>query len=413
MSTKPKATPVTSPDSDVEGEDEVLIQPAAPAAKNGKTKSAGMTSPSPAPVASSSVPKVVTQGKTKTRPKMLWLWVGGAVVVVAGLSYVGWRVFGGGTPAASNTNTAATNTSPGPQVPRLLDGVLVSPERANTNIYAIMIENLKDSRPPSGLDKASVVYEALAEGGITRFLALFPVGGAIPEIGPVRSARPYYVSWAEEYHPLYVHVGGSPQALTYLKSGKGNVVDFNQFAHSPNFWRDKNRAAPHNLYTSTDKLFLGLKQVAPNLAPTFTSWTFKDDAPIDSRADKTNDIIIDFSSFNYKVTYKYDRGQNLYQRFLGDQEHVTRDGSKITAKNIIVELMQTGLIAGEKQRLEMATVGSGKMLLFRDGQTITGTWKKDSAAARTQFLDDQGAPVSLDRGTTWIEAIPTDRKVAY
>lgn len=373
------------------------------------------TPAAPTPSTSASTqPKVVKSSVPKPKPAVpIWVWVVVGVVVLGGAAALGF-IFNRPATSTTTNQPANGNTNTTQLVPRLLDGVLVPPDQAKSNTYAIMIENEISSRPPSALDKASVVYSALAEGGITRFMALYPVGGEkLAQIGPVRSARPYFITEAEEYKALYVHAGGSPQALSYLKSSASNVIDFNQFSHGGNFIRDDSRPAPHNLYTDSDKLFLGLKQVAPNLTPTFTSWTFKDEAAFDSRPATVNDIVINYSAFNYKVKYTYDRVQNRYQRFQADKAHVTRQGDQIYAKDVIVEFVKTGLISGEKQRLQMDLVGTGRMLMFRDGTAIEGTWKKDSNTARTQFLDKDGNTLALNPGPIWIELVPTDRTVTY
>ncbi len=352
--------------------------------------------------------------KATKRKMPLWAWIVIGVVVLVGVAGLGMALLGGTDDDQVTTNTANTNEAilvDG--VPRAIDGVMVPANRARTNTYAVMIENIAESRPPSGLNKASVVYEALAEGGITRFLALFPVGDEITEIGPVRSARKYYITYAEEYRPLYIHAGGSPNALEYLKSSTTNVIDFNQFRHGPNFWREKTRRAPHNLYTSTELLLRGLRDVAPDVQPTFTPWTFKDEPSVSSLPATTKDIVINYSSFNYKTTFKYDRGQNQYVRYQGDTEHVTKDGGKIQPKNIVVLFVKTGLLDGDKQRLDMETIGEGKLLMFRDGTAITGTWKKPSAAERTKFLDANGEELALNPGMTWVSVVPTDRTVEY
>ncbi len=349
--------------------------------------------------------------KRGLKPTHLWIIILVAgLLLIGGATWAGMQIFGPQSPSvvhpATNTKTTAFY--------RKLDGMPVEEDKVNPNLYAVMIENLTDSRPPSGLDKAPVVYEALAEGGITRFMAIFPITVKVDEIGPVRSSRRYYIDWAEEYNkPLYIHAGGAPNALSYLKSS-ANVIDFNQFYHAGNFWRDKTRFAPHNLYTSSDKLFLGLKQVAPDNVPDYSSWTFKDPAALSQRqAPTASQIVIDYSSFNYQVTYKYHPELNRYFRFQGDTQHVTRDGQAIWATNVIVMKVQTGLLAGDSKRLDMKNIGTGEATVFRDGQVIQGTWKKDSGQARTEFLDADGQPIPLDRGSTWISVIPTDRDVSY
>ncbi|MBI2984721.1 MAG: DUF3048 domain-containing protein [Candidatus Kerfeldbacteria bacterium] len=344
-------------------------------------------------------------------PAWAWYTIGGVVVVTTAM-IIGFALSAKPpAPPVINTNRPAPTAQ---LVPRRLDGVMVETNKDNPNIYAVMIENLTDSRPPSGLDRASVVYEALAEGGITRFMALIPVGQNIPELGPIRSARRYYLAWAEEYNrPLYVHVGGSPDALAYLRSGQASVVNFNQFYNAGNFWRERSRRAPHNLYSSSDMLFLGLRRVAPDLVPEYAPWPFKDDAAESARSVGHPTIVIEYSSFSYRVTYKYHPQLNRYFRFLGDSDHLTRSGDKIWAKTVVVMFVKTGLLSGDRQRLQMETEGEGRALVFRDGQVVEGTWKKPTAKERTTFLDQQGRPITFNRGPIWISVVPTDRQVTY
>ena len=199
-----------------------------------------------------------------------------------------------------------------------------------------------------------------------------------------------------------------------MKSGKANVYDFNQFSHGGNFIRDDARVAPHNLYTDADKLYSGLRNSpGRDVAPTYTSWLFKGETPIDQRPSTVKDVVVNFSSFSYKVGYVFDRVQNVYQRFVGEKAHVTRDGVQIAPKNVIIEFTKVGLLPNEKQRLDITTLGSGKMLLFRDGTVTEGTWKKDSNTARTKFLDASGNDLALNPGQIWIDVVPNDTVVTY
>lgn len=404
MPRKPKSTPTTQPKEEEQEEPR----------------------PSSAPVESSSKPDITDMPKpvvvkNATRPKKQlpsWVWIVVlAVVALGGAGIVGWKLFGKSkTNGNTNDTTQNTNTTTEALFPRVVDGVPVPQNQVNTSLYAIVIENMVDSRPPSGLDKASIVYETLAEGGITRFLAMYPSGGkVIPEIGPVRSARPYFVSWAQEYgNPLFVHAGGSPEALALLKAGTTKVVDFNQFSHGGNFIRDDKRAAPHNLYTNYNLLYSGLRNtVLRDAVPQYTAWTFKGEASIDSRPATVNDVVINFSSFNYKVAYKYDRVQNQYQRLVADKPHVTRTGDQLYAKNIAVLYTDISVTQNNKGRMDIKTVGTGKLQLFRDGAMTEGTWKKDSDTSHTQFLDGTGQPLSLNAGQTWVEVVPTTAKVTF
>ncbi|MFA5051780.1 MAG: DUF3048 domain-containing protein [Patescibacteria group bacterium] len=347
-------------------------------------------------------------GKRKHN-KWLYIGIGSAVIVAAVLGYV---IFGLNIDNSnSNTNgSAATNDASGAMARRVLDGVYVPAGQENIYPIAVMIENLTSSRPPSGLSQANVVYEALAEGGITRFMAVYaqPLV-AIAEIGPVRSARSYYVDWALEYKALYVHVGGSPQALAQIKTD--GVNDFSQFYHAPYFWRDSNRAAPHNLYTSGEKMGIALVDQKMPATGEYVGWKFKNDASASSLPTDEKSIAIDFSSFNYKVEYKYDREKNDYVRYLAGQPHQDKDGTGIRAKDVIVQKMKTSLI--DSERLGMETIGSGEAVVFRDGQAVTGTWERKTKADRTRFYDQGGAEIELNAGPVWVEVVPTDRNIVY
>lgn len=344
-------------------------------------------------------------GKRKSKTWIIILIAG--VVVAAGI--VGYIVFGLNTnQVVNNTTVTDQNTNSG-LVRRSIDGVYVTADKSNNYPVAVMIENLVASRPPSGLSKANLVYEALVEGGITRFMAIYAGHETIAEIGPVRSARPYYVDWVLEYNAMYAHAGGSPEALGNI--GKYNVLDLSQFRNAPNYWRDSTRPEPHNLYTSSNRLFFGLRDKKITSTPDYTKWLFKDDAQTADRPTITKTIAIDFSSSSYKVEYTYDATRNDYARNLAGQPHLDKDGSAIRAKNVVIQKMKTTL--ADEQRLAMTTIGQGEAIIFRDGVAVSGRWEKKDRNSRTLFYDDSGKEIAFDAGTTWIEVVPTDRDIVY
>ncbi|MCK4554100.1 DUF3048 domain-containing protein, partial [Candidatus Parcubacteria bacterium] len=156
-------------------------------------------------------------------------------------------------------------------VRRGIDGVYVEQGRENPYPIAVIIENHIDARPPSGLAQANLVFEAEAEGGITRFLAIFAGGQNLEEIGPVRSVRPYFVDWAREFSAVLVHCGGSPSSL--VKIVQDNVFSLNEFYNGGYYWRSAKRPGPHNVYTSTENLNKYLE--SKNLdAGKFLSWQY-------------------------------------------------------------------------------------------------------------------------------------------
>ncbi|MBU0597999.1 DUF3048 domain-containing protein [Patescibacteria group bacterium] len=345
-------------------------------------------------------------GKRKNRK---WIYIIVAIVVVVGAA-LGYIVFGLNLNDSSDSLfTTKTKSSQGLER-RAIDGVYVPADQANIYPVAVMIENLVSSRPPSGLSKANLVYEALAEGGITRFMAVY-AGQFVtmPEIGPVRSARSYYIDWALEYNALYTHVGGSPQAFADIR--EYSVFDLNQFYSSQYFWRDSERLAPHNLYTSGEKLAFALRDLEADETSDFDSWKFKDEVDVSDRPAEDKSIDIKFSSFNYDVGYKYNKEKNDYLRYQAGEIHIDKDESEIRAKNVAVQKVKTYLI--DDNRLGMDTVGEGESIVFRDGLAITGHWEKESKTSRTIFYDDDGDEIEFNAGTTWVEVIPTDRDVEY
>lgn len=345
-----------------------------------------------------------TWGGRRSRNKIL-LIVAGCLVII-GVAVAGFFYFGGEDPLIAITGSEDSG-SDGMQA-RKLDGIVVDEEYADLFPVAVMVENMVSARPQSGLREAGVVYEALAEGGITRFMAVYATNEPISAIGPVRSARPYYLDWANEYGALYAHIGGSPQAIAEIKS-KG-IFDLNQFFNSQYFWRDTKRAAPHNLYTSSEKLVFAQRDTDAPTSGDYASWTFKDDAAIADRPTDEKTIEIDFSSFSYKVKYIYDRENNVYARTQAGEPHVDTAGKQITPKNVVVQFTVTSL-ADNEGRLSMKTTGEGRAIIFRDGIATEGRWKKDDSESRTVLLDADGKPIELNRGSTWIEIVPADRQI--
>lgn len=332
----------------------------------------------------------------------------GLVILIVAL--VGYFVFRSDD-AMIEPAVKKTETTKETKVARRLDGVLVNAPVANAQPIALMIENITQSRPQSGLEHARVVYEALAEGGITRFLAIFDNTETITQIGPIRSARSYYLDLAEEYGALYGHVGGSPQAMTELRNATHDLIDFDQFFNSQYYWRATDRSAPHNVYTSTDLLTFALRDLdLRDASGTFTPWTFaEEEAEEAERGSDAQEIAINYSTFSYKTRYMYDRAANVYKRFHSDDAHLMTGEVQIAPKNVVVQYVRTTVI--DEGRLSMNLDEGGNALVFNNGDVVEGTWVKEEG--RTRFLDENGDDVPLVPGQTWVEIVPTDRDVSY
>lgn len=292
-----------------------------------------------------------------------------------------------------------------------LSGLYVTEkERTERRPISVVIENHPDSRPQSGLAKAALVYETFAEGGITRFLAVFQEND-VAELGPVRSARTYFVDWALSHSAMFAHVGGNIDALDMLSASK--AYDLNQFALGSFFWRDTKRYAPHNVYSTTDKLReAGKSKGYPVEDQNISNYSFKDDEKEEARPDD-NSFTVNFNP-NFAVTWAYNKKTNDFLRSMLGQKQTDRvTGEQIKAKNVIV--MFTEFSYGKtrlgEQKTSIVTLGSGSAVFYIDGKKTTGTWKRNSKDKPTKFYDASGEEVKLNAGTTWIEVAPVGTAV--
>ena len=295
------------------------------------------------------------------------------------------------------------------RVPSSLTGLLVDPAVNNKPVIGVMIENSLDSRPQSGLAEAGVVFEAIAEGGITRFLALYQ--DTEPElIGPVRSARPYYVQWCGSFDCTYAHVGGSPEALAFIRSS--GTKDMDQFANGGAYNRVSHRYAPHNVYTSSAKL----QQLASSkgfTASTFTPFARKSDAP--SKTPNATTVAVRISSKNYNSTYAYDAATNSYIRSQNDAPHTSVDSknAQLPIKPKVVVALTMGYGVASDKHSQYATTGTGAGTIFQDGVATPITWAKADTKSPITFTNAAGAPVALNAGQTWVVAVANSSFVTH
>lgn len=274
---------------------------------------------------------------------------------------------------------------------------------------AVMIDNSPRARPQSGLMEADLIYEFPAEGGITRFMAVYYHGQA-DKVGPVRSARPYFMDQALGWDAVFVHVGQSPQSVTYYEIHKVDHID--EFSRSRAFWRDKTRKAPHNLYTSTALL----KEMAANLnferEVELSGFAFAG-VTSSTLGKPANTIEIFYPEKLNRVQYQYDAATGLYRRFTAGKEHVDEaSGKQLTAKNVVVQFVQAKVFDDEG-RLDVSMLGQGPILFFSQGQVIEGQWVKEERRQPTQFLDQEGRPINFSPGQTWIQIVSENTKVNY
>lgn len=313
----------------------------------------------------------------------------------------------------------------------------------------VMIENHTDSRPQSGLTAADAVYEAVAEGGITRFGAVFYCGAIAKDIklGPVRSARSYFLDWASEYnYPLYAHVGGGncsrdegtkqctsdPRAMAIEQiekygwgGSKGN--DLNQFSIGyPTFWRNYERlgrtvATEHTMETTSEKLWaVGEKRgwtaednEGKEWSEKFVPWVFTGPS---TSSGQVNNISFEFweGYQDFAVRWEYNPQTNLYSRIMGGQPHKDLEtGEQITASTVVVQFVKEEGPVDIHKHMIYGTIGKGEALVFQNGQAVKAKWQKADRIGRTKFTNEKGKEISFVGGQMWIEVVPAGNTVEY
>ena len=274
---------------------------------------------------------------------------------------------------------------------------------------SIMIENSEKARPQTGLDKANIVYEVLAEGGITRYLAVYYDKDA-ETVGPVRSARPYFISKALEHQAIYVHVGGSEEAYNFIKTEK--IDDINEFVDFQPFWRSTDRQPPHNLYTSTIKLRKEANKLGYIEMIKKEDYQFETDRNEKLTGRQADFIVIPYNSI-YTVSYKYQPESMKYLRFINGEPHIDANTKEqLSIDNVVIQFANTKVI-DEEGRLAIDFIGKGKGLIFFKGSSEEIIWKKEDLGARTVFLDKEGNRLAFTPGNIWIQIVSSDLEIHY
>jgi len=307
--------------------------------------------------------------------------------------------------APSPGGSAHETTSP-------IDGTTTTTEAVTRRPLAVMIENSPSARPQSGLTDASVVYEAITEGGITRFMAIY-LHGAPAVIGPVRSIRPHFIDLAREYDAVLVHCGQSYEALQILATNR-SLYNLDQLKYAKPFWRDHSRKAPHNLYTASDKLRAFIEQCgweqSVNNLPHFTS------SEMMTTGEAATAVNISFGGLvRYDLRLLYEPQQQVYQRYMDNVQHVDRETCQpVTAKNIIIQRVEAQQFPTSKlHTYDVRVIGSGDGIFITAGKQIPLHWSKDSVTDITRYTDQTGRPLPFQPGQTWIEVVPVTGAVSF
>lgn len=327
------------------------------------------------------------------------------VVIVLGLvGLFGWMLL--------KSDQALTRTDPSSEgenkpavefVASPLTGLSVSPDIADRAVLAVQVENSPDARPQSGLSQAGVVFEAIAEAGISRFSAYY-LEDEPKKIGPIRSLRPYYIDWALGFDAAIANTGTSDGARRAI-----NRYDVKSIGDV--FYRASDRYAPHNAYSSYKDLYAAVKQRGFD-SHDFTPLARKEPSPLETP--KAATINVNISSSLYNSVWRYEADCNCYGRSMGGAKHVDREnGQQIKSAVVVVMKMRHSILDPRDGNLQLDTIGKGEGWIFQDGDVIKVTWRKPTRDKQITFTDKNGEAVSLNPGRTWFTALPLDKSVSY
>lgn len=277
----------------------------------------------------------------------------------------------------------------------------------------VMVENSIDARPQSGLNHAGLVFEALAEGGISRFMAVFQ-DQTSDYIGPVRSVRLTFAHLAKPYQCALAHVGGATNALNLVRNDH-SYRDIDQYFNSNAYWRINSRYAPHNVYTDSDHLdalefnkgftksqFSSFPRLAPN-------------ATLPENSTKANTINIRLSNDNsYNPTFSFDQAsQHYFRSHSAGGAHFVVDSAgtrKQLAPSVVIAMkVQSIARSSDPSYADYVTTGSGEAFIFQAGTLTTATWRRNKVDEPLSFVDKDGQAIPLARGQTWITLYPADQ----
>jgi Protein of unknown function (DUF3048) N-terminal domain/Protein of unknown function (DUF3048) C-terminal domain len=325
------------------------------------------------------------------------------------------------TPSPRASASPSASPTPVPLIYEDLSGIPTSAELAHRYPIAAMIDDSPAARQQSGLSVASIVWQAPAEGNIPRYMAIFQ-SGTPPRIGPVRSARLYFVRWAAEWKAVYLHAGGPPPLRSFLAGRQQLVIDVNGRVTS----RVRFRVAPHNLYSDGARLrrfaseSLPTSKLAYDPSQPGRLQPFRDAAAEADRGPDGGAINVTYTSA--RIAYRYDRASNTWLRSVdGREQHdalatenrgngTIGSGPRIAPTTVVVMVVpirRSAAIEGPALgRLEADSIGKNTAWVFIEGRVTKGTWNKKTPTDRTRFLDGAGKEIVFPRGQIFIQVVP-------
>lgn len=306
--------------------------------------------------------------------------------------------------------TLSGNTNNPKKTPVEVKKVQIVNEDSNERPIAIMIDNNVGNDNHAGLQSSYINYEIIVEGGLTRIMALYK-DKDVELIGPIRSSRHYFLDYALEHDAIYAHFGWSPYAERDITSLK--VDNINGLTEDEPFWRDNTIAAPHNVFTSINKLLN--TSTKKNYRTTTNNWKvlkYNADKIDLAKQDETslisaNTVSIQYSN-NENRSYTYDSENEYYLRFMNNNAHIDKvTNQQLNYKNIVIMKVENKNLDNEG-RQDLNTTGSGNGYFITNGNALPITWNKSSRTSKTRYTYLDGSEVKFNDGNTFIQVVPVE-----
>lgn len=411
-----------------------------PATKPATEQKATESSTAPTPKTTKGTGRKEHKPRTTGQKVFLWVLVLVLIFVVAGAGVFCYFTFF--RPSENNSISGGHVDYPDPIYSALTGEEISDASLNNSPTYCVQIPNGTDGgRPQAGLGQAAVVFEAIAERGITRFAAIFQ-NPTVGVIGPIRSLRSYYLDWDTPFDCTVVHSGGSDEALTAIRRGGQRDLDESNVY----MWRENNTnrmwnnlfTSPANLaqYNETKDYTTSSPKVFPRLTPDAANGAKQTLVSCDSDDSESciinsvDTISLQFGASNtFNTVYKYDYATNKYFRFyatgeahtsyecpanLPEPNTKTQCGEPIQlAPSVVVAMVVQERTASDNYHENITTIGTGPATIFQNGQAIEGTWTKASQASQIVFRDANGDTIEFTPGQVWIAAIPQYGRIEY
>ncbi len=295
-------------------------------------------------------------------------------------------------------------------MPSPISGIFYDQEASFPRPMAIVLDNHPASRWQAGINQAEIVYEIEVEFPYTRYLAIY-VSESPQQIGPVRSARPYFLDYALEFDAVFVHVGGSNEALR-------NIRDYQMASISAmtsnEFWRfyETGKTAPNNMYTAMENLRSAQSYMQFREEGNYEPWLFHEDptALIEEMSQAVFNVTITYNQ-HYNVIYDYDEEVLAFKRYVNNQLQIDEhDETAVHAMNILL-IKSSKTVLDHEGRLAITTVGSGTGYYITMGRYQKISWEKEGLRDKTYFYDEKGEALIINPGQTWIQVVTQKTEV--